>query len=45
MMVLFGTGKFMELGDKAPTQTQTFYGMLDPNTLDRPPTSWAAAPC
>ncbi|MEO8019282.1 MAG: PilC/PilY family type IV pilus protein [Pseudomonadota bacterium] len=32
MVVLFGTGKFMEANDKAPTQTQTFYGLLDPNT-------------
>jgi type IV pilus assembly protein PilY1 len=33
MIVLFGTGKFMELGDKTPTQTQTFYGVIDRNTL------------
>ena len=32
MVVLFGTGKFMEQVDKTPTQTQTFYGILDPNT-------------
>ena len=32
MVVLFGTGKFMEQGDKVPTQTQTFYGLYDPNT-------------
>ena len=32
MMIYFGTGKYMELGDKAPTQTQTFYGVHDPNT-------------
>jgi len=31
MIVLFGTGKFMELGDKSPTQTQTFYGVIDQN--------------
>jgi type IV pilus assembly protein PilY1 len=33
MIVLFGTGKFMELGDKSPTQTQTFYGVIDANQL------------
>jgi type IV pilus assembly protein PilY1 len=33
MIVLFGTGKFMELGDKVPTQTQTFYGVIDQNSL------------
>jgi len=32
MVVLFGTGKFMEAIDKQPTQTQAFYGLLDPNT-------------
>jgi type IV pilus assembly protein PilY1 len=32
MMVLFGTGKFMEQSDKSPTQTQTFYGIHDKNT-------------
>ena len=32
MVVLFGTGKFMEQGDKVPTQTQAFYGLFDPNT-------------
>ena len=32
MMVLFGTGKFMEQADKTPTQTQTFYGVIDKNT-------------
>ena len=32
MVVLFGTGKFMEQGDKVPTQTQAFYGLYDPNT-------------
>jgi type IV pilus assembly protein PilY1 len=34
MIVLFGTGKFMELVDKSPTQTQTFYGVIDRNTID-----------
>ena len=34
MMVLFGTGKFLEPVDKAPTQTQTFYGIHDKNTGD-----------
>jgi len=33
LMVLVGTGKFMELGDKSPTQTQTFYGVYDKNTM------------
>lgn len=33
MVVLFGTGKFMELGDKSPTQTQSFYGVLDNNSI------------
>jgi type IV pilus assembly protein PilY1 len=32
MIVLFGTGKFMETGDKSPTQTQTFYGVIDRNS-------------
>jgi type IV pilus assembly protein PilY1 len=32
MAVLFGTGKFLELIDKNPTQTQSFYGIYDPNT-------------
>jgi len=32
MIVLFGTGKFMETGDKSPTQTQAFYGVIDRNT-------------
>lgn len=32
MMVLFGTGKFLEPSDKSPTQTQTFYGIHDRNT-------------
>jgi type IV pilus assembly protein PilY1 len=32
MIVLFGTGKFMELGDKSPTNTQSFYGIADKNT-------------
>ena len=34
MIVLFGTGKFMELSDKSPTQTQSFYGLVDNNLLD-----------
>jgi type IV pilus assembly protein PilY1 len=34
MIVLFGTGKFMELSDKSPTQTQSFYGVIDNNTID-----------
>ena len=34
MVVLFGTGKFLEQADKTPTQTQTFYGILDPNAGD-----------
>jgi type IV pilus assembly protein PilY1 len=33
MIVLFGTGKFMELTDRTPTQTQTFYGVIDENKL------------
>lgn len=33
MVVLFGTGKFLELIDKTPTQTQTFYGIYDRHTL------------
>jgi type IV pilus assembly protein PilY1 len=32
VMVLFGTGKFLEQADKSPTQTQTFYGIHDLNT-------------
>ena len=32
MVVLFGTGKFLEQIDKDPTQTQSFYGVLDANT-------------
>jgi type IV pilus assembly protein PilY1 len=32
MIVLFGTGRFLEIGDKSPTQTQTFYGIIDKNT-------------
>jgi len=31
-IVLFGTGKFLELTDKIPTQTQSFYGVIDQNT-------------
>lgn len=34
MIILFGTGKFMEIGDKSPTQTQSFYGVIDKNTID-----------
>ncbi len=33
VVVLFGTGKFLEVTDKFPTQTQTFYGIRDPNSL------------
>ncbi|MEX2049861.1 MAG: PilC/PilY family type IV pilus protein, partial [Steroidobacteraceae bacterium] len=33
VIVLFGTGKYLELTDKTPTQRQTFYGILDPNSL------------
>ena len=34
MIVLFGTGKFLEAPDKDVAQltTQTFYGVIDPNT-------------
>jgi type IV pilus assembly protein PilY1 len=32
MAILFGTGKFLELTDKSPTQRQSFYGIYDPNT-------------
>jgi type IV pilus assembly protein PilY1 len=32
MIVLFGTGKFLEQADKSPTQKQTFYGIVDQNT-------------
>jgi type IV pilus assembly protein PilY1 len=32
LMVLFGTGKFLEQTDKSPTRTQTFYGIHDLNT-------------
>jgi type IV pilus assembly protein PilY1 len=34
MMVLFGTGKYLELSDKniSPQLTQTFYGIADDNT-------------
>ncbi len=32
MMVLFGTGKFLENGDKNPGPKQSFYGIYDPNT-------------
>ena len=31
-MVLFGTGRYLGTPDKEPTQTQTFYGILDPHT-------------
>jgi type IV pilus assembly protein PilY1 len=33
-VVLFGTGRYLGLVDKSPTQTQTFYGILDPHTLN-----------
>jgi type IV pilus assembly protein PilY1 len=33
MMIYFGTGKYMELADKAPSQRQAFYAVHDPNTL------------
>ena len=32
MMVLFGTGKFIEAGDNSSTQVQTFYGIHDTGT-------------
>ena len=32
-VVLFGTGRYLGVPDKEPTQTQTFYGILDPHTL------------
>ncbi|MEY2853753.1 MAG: hypothetical protein RL030_885, partial [Pseudomonadota bacterium] len=33
MMVLFGTGKYLETADRStPGATQSFYGILDPNT-------------
>jgi type IV pilus assembly protein PilY1 len=31
-IVLFGTGRYLGVADKTPTQTQTFYGIRDPNT-------------
>lgn len=31
MLVLFGTGKFVEATDRADKSTQTFYGIYDPN--------------
>jgi type IV pilus assembly protein PilY1 len=31
-IVLFGTGRFLQATDKAPTQTQSFYGIFDPNS-------------
>ena len=31
-LVLFGTGRYLSVADKKPTQTQTFYGIRDPNT-------------
>lgn len=34
MLVLFGTGKFLEVSDRSTTATQTFYGIYDPNTLN-----------
>jgi type IV pilus assembly protein PilY1 len=33
MMIYFGTGKYLELTDKSPSQRQTFYGIHDPNQL------------
>ena len=33
-VVLFGTGRYLGVPDKEPTQTQTFYGILDPHTLN-----------
>lgn len=40
MMVLFGTGKYLESSDRITAgATQTFYGILDPNTASyTPPT-------
>jgi len=32
-VVLVGTGKFLELADKTPTQRQSFYGVYDANTM------------
>jgi type IV pilus assembly protein PilY1 len=36
MIVLFGTGRFLEPGDRdvATLKMQTFYGIIDPNTSD-----------
>ena len=31
-VVLFGTGRYLGVPDKEPTQTQAFYGIRDPNT-------------
>jgi type IV pilus assembly protein PilY1 len=31
-LVLFGTGRYLGVRDKEPTQTQSFYGIHDPNT-------------
>jgi type IV pilus assembly protein PilY1 len=31
MLVLFGTGKFLEFSDRTSTTTQSFYGIYDPN--------------
>ncbi|HLA73157.1 MAG TPA: PilC/PilY family type IV pilus protein [Steroidobacteraceae bacterium] len=33
LVVLVGTGKFMEPVDKSPTQTESFYGVYDKNTF------------
>jgi type IV pilus assembly protein PilY1 len=33
LVVLVGTGKFMESVDKSPTQTQSFYGVYDANSM------------
>jgi len=33
-VVLFGTGRYLGVVDKTPTQTQTFYGIHDPHTLN-----------
>jgi type IV pilus assembly protein PilY1 len=32
-IVLFGTGRYLGVPDKTPTQTQTFYGIRDPHTM------------
>ncbi len=33
-IVLFGTGRYLSVVDKTPTQTQTFYGIRDPNSTN-----------